>query len=388
MRPTPQCGHPVLQQRVAFGVRQDDAHPGVFQFLPHPAGVRKDHHVGEFHQQVGPGVDGVARGVRERVLDVVQHEVEIAAAHDPDALAHALLRRGKQRSTFAGSNLYWVSACGEATMAVVPVSRASRNSSTVSSMVSAPSSRPGRMWLWISIIYRRLPSGDARDGPIDIDQFEDEAAPFLDAGDGTRETRGDGAIGQRPDVETLLRAQHGVVARAIDLEVVEEAVQVVLRDGAPSSSVPSGSRTFKCGLADDEEHIGRIVDAHFEHGQRGCLVGRDQARLQDPRLQPHPGAAGNPQHQRDDQRHDGAGDQQVLDEVGELELGFLATALLVSSSSGRRWAGSRGPRPQPTQFIQARLRTRRARCRDSIAEQLAVAFQAGRTVEDGFHRRR
>src|SRR5262249_23678167 len=54
------------------------------------------------------------------------------------------------RSIRLGSKANSRFACGVATMSVVPDSAARRNIATAISIFSAPSSRPGRMWEWMS----------------------------------------------------------------------------------------------------------------------------------------------------------------------------------------------------------------------------------------------
>ena len=149
-----------MQQGVAFGVGNDGGESGPLEAVEDFLGGTRNEQVGEFDQEIGEVIDGVLGGMGQSVLNVLESEMEVAAAVDARAGGRrrpAVLRFSRAIRT--GSKANWVLAWGVATMSVVPESAARRNMATESSRVLAPSSRPDKIWLWISTTSDATTSG-------------------------------------------------------------------------------------------------------------------------------------------------------------------------------------------------------------------------------------
>ncbi len=147
-----------MQQRVALRMGDDGGEPGgpetIKDFLRRPG----DQKLRELDQNVTLVINGVfGRMEDQSIVDVFQRQVEVAAAMDAGgwdsaAACNSAIFRSIRSGSKANSRL----ACGVATISVVPDSAARRSISTEISSVLAPSSRPGKMWLWISIKFSML----------------------------------------------------------------------------------------------------------------------------------------------------------------------------------------------------------------------------------------
>src|SRR5664279_1948230 len=105
----------------------------------------------------------------------------------------------------------------------------------------------------------------------------------------------------------------------MDLQGVQYPVQIDLRHRNAIQLRSVGEYYFGVDFTNNELYVRRVRDSDLEHRQGGCVVGRNETRLQDLALQAYLRSAVVIQHQGQEPGDDEAGNRQILEKARDME---------------------------------------------------------------------
>ena len=90
--PLLQFRQPPLQQLIALGMGHNRPQAHLHHARERLFGGLRNQEIGELHQQIPAVIDGIPSGYAQRVLDILQRHVEIAAVVNLRSIAHRRLQ--------------------------------------------------------------------------------------------------------------------------------------------------------------------------------------------------------------------------------------------------------------------------------------------------------